>query len=403
MNQNDKSENKIEGSTDFKKIGVRRNKYGNRKPKKIQAKWMILSVLLWVFIFGVLLSFVYYAWQTSPIDKHNEELIYFTINEGDSSEEIAKTLLESGLIRNTNIFKIYSKIKNENHFVEGRYKAAKNNSFKEIVDMIIEGRIDNSFVIFQILEGKNIRHIAKKANEEFEINEEEFINTINDSKYLDSLIDKYWFLTNAIKNKEIYYALEGYLFPDTYHFDRESTDSKLIIQTMLNRTEEILEPYKSQYIDINGKMKKDLKIMPIHQVLTLASCAELEGAGEEYRQEIVGVFINRLDNGMSMGSDPTTYYAIKVDISERDVTMAEIMLENPYNTRGPNMIGKVPIGPICSPSEESIKATFNYKKTENFFFVSDKNGKMYFTENEMQHDAKIEELIEAGLWYIHEE
>ena len=104
-----------------------------------------------------------------------------------------------------------------------------------------------------------------------------------------------------------------------------------------------------------------------------------------------------------MGSDPSTYYAIKVDISERDLTMSEIMKENPYNTRGPNMIGKVPIGPICAPSKESIDATFNYKVTKNLFFASDKNGKMYFSATEAEHDEKIEELIDSGLWYIHEE
>lgn len=403
MNQTNDNENIIETSTEFKKIGVRHNKYGNRNPKKVKMKSTILSLIIWGLIIAILSGVVVYFWQISPLNRENKENIYFVIEEGESSEHIAKTLVQKGLIRNESFFKLYTKIKDINHFVEGKYKASQKDSFKEIMNMIVNGEVDDTLLIFQILEGKNIRYIANKVQEEFGINKIDFMNKVNDKVYIDTLIEKYWFLNKDIKNKNIYYYLEGYLFPDTYHFDKEDTDIELIIETMLNRTEEILEPYKSKYVDDEGKDLMTIKTMPIHQILTLASCAELEGAGEENRREIVGVFINRLQSGMNMGSDPSTYYAIKVDISERDLTMSEIMKENPYNTRGPNMIGKVPIGPICAPSKESIDATFNYKVTKNLFFASDKNGKMYFSATEAEHDEKIEELIDSGLWYIHEE
>ena len=403
MNQINDNENIIETSTEFKKIGVRHNKYGNRNPKKVKMKSTILSLIIWGLIIAILSGVVVYFWQISPLNRENKENIYFVIEEGESSEHIAKTLVQKGLIRNESFFKLYTKIKDINHFVEGKYKASQKDSFKEIMNMIVNGEVDDTLLIFQILEGKNIRYIANKVQEEFGINKIDFMNKVNDKVYIDTLIEKYWFLNKDIKNKNIYYYLEWYLFPDTYHFDKEDTDIELIIETMLNRTEEILEPYKSKYVDDEGKDLMTIKTMPIHQILTLASCAELEGAGEENRREIVGVFINRLQSGMNMGSDPSTYYAIKVDISERDLTMSEIMKENPYNTRGPNMIGKVPIGPICAPSKESIDATFNYKVTKNLFFASDKNGKMYFSATEAEHDEKIEELVDSGLWYIHEE
>ena len=68
-------------------------------------------------------------------------------------------------------------------------------------------------------------------------------------------------------------------------------------------------------------------------------------------------------------------------MSERDLRQKEIQTYNPYNTRGPNMNGKLPIGPICMPSKTSIAAVIdiikNYTPSDELFFISDKNGKLY--------------------------
>ena len=64
-------------------------------------------------------------------------------------------------------------------------------------------------------------------------------------------------------------------------------------------------------------------------------------------------------------------------MGERDLTIKELDKENPYNTRGPNMNGKIPIGPICNPSKSAIKATINYSETDAYYFVADKTGKVF--------------------------
>ena len=137
----------------------------------------------------------------------------------------------------------------------------------------------------------------------------------------------------------------------------------------------------------------------VHELMTLASIAELEGSSYEDRQEIVGVLVNRLNKNMSLGSDVTAYYAFKVDMGERDLYAKELKTENPYNTRGPNMNGKLPVGPICNPSREAILATLNYKETDNLYFVADKNKKVYFTKTNEEHLKKILELKSKDLWY----
>jgi UPF0755 protein len=89
-------------------------------------------------------------------------------------------------------------------------------------------------------------------------------------------------------------------------------------------------------------------------------------------------------------------------MGDRDLTVKELNTENPYNTRGPNMIGKIPIGPICNSSKSAIRATINYKETDALYFVADKNGKVYFTKNNDEHIKMISRLKKEGLWYTYD-
>ena len=77
---------------------------------------------------------------------------------------------------------------------------------------------------------------------------------------------------------------------------------------------------------------------------TLASIIELEGVSKEDRKMISGVFNNRIKVGMRLGSDVTTYYGAKIEMSERDLTKKELDAVNDYNTRPASMNGKLPIG-----------------------------------------------------------
>ena len=93
-------------------------------------------------------------------------------------------------------------------------------------------------------------------------------------------------------------------------------------------------------------------------------------------------------------------------MSERDLRLKEIQTYNPYNTRGPNMNGKLPVGPICMPSKTSIAAVIdllkNYIPSDELFFVSDKNGKLYTTKTNAEHNTLIKELKAKGLWFVYQ-
>ena len=198
---------------------------------------------------------------------------------------------------------------------------------------------------------------------------------------------------NYKEKPDIYYSLEGYFYPDTYIFENKDVNVKYIFSFVLNYTDKVLSKYKEE-IENSG--------LTVHQVLTIASIAELEGESNDDRAGIVSVFFNRINSKMSLGSDVTTYYAFHVKMGESDLTKAQINTYNPYNTRGPNMEGKIPIGPICNPSESSINSVLNYEDTDYYYFVSDKTGKAYFTKTYAEHQKIIKQLKDENLWFEYE-
>ena len=189
-------------------------------------------------------------------------------------------------------------------------------------------------------------------------------------------------MTNDIFDSRIYYPLEGYLAPDTYEFSKDSS-VKEIIQVMLDQTAKNLSSYRS----LNN----------IHKYITLASMAELEGVNTKDRKMIVGVFNNRLAANMNLGSDVTTYYAFQKNMTG-DLTAKEFATSNPYNTRASDMAGKLPVGPICSVSKSSIDASINPTANDYYYFVADKNGKIYYNKTSSGHLQTIKEIKEAGNW-----
>ena len=143
--------------------------------------------------------------------------------------------------------------------------------------------------------------------------------------------------------------------------------------------------------------KSDLSV---HEIITLASVVELEGAKATDRKGVAGVFYNRLASSAypTLGSDATTYYASKIDDWSYSLTYKELNdCKNKYNTRCSSNTG-LPVGPICNPGIESIEATINPDKHEYYYFVADCNGKVYLTKNSTEHNNIINKLKKEDNW-----
>ena len=318
---------------------------------------------------------------------NNDSLKEIKIEQGTITD-IANILYKNKLIKNKKAFKIYVILTNKTNLKAATYKLSENMGTRKIVNILSKGGYNNDISI-TFKEGINIRKIAKTIEEKTNNKEEDIYKLLKDEKYLDKLIEKYWFLEDTIKNNKIYYSLEGYLYPDTYSIKSKDTKVEEIIEKMLDNTEEKLKKDKS-------KIEKNK--MSVHEILTLASIIELEGSNKEDRKGIASVFFNRMNSNMTLGSDVTTYYGVKIDMSERALTSDEVKECNDYNTRCPSFTG-LPISPICIPSIETIKAVLEPDKTDYYYFVADKNKKIYFSRNQTEHNNTIYKLKKEGLWY----
>ena len=129
----------------------------------------------------------------------------------------------------------------------------------------------------------------------------------------------------------------------------------------------------------------------------MASIAELEGNDLDDRKKIVQVFQNRMQRGMNLGSDVTTYYGARVDMGDRDLYAEEVNTCNSYNTRCASF-KTLPVSPICNPSIVSILAVIESDDNDYLYFVADKNKKIYFSKTLKEHNATILKLKEKNLW-----
>ena len=347
-------------------------------------KKKIIGVILIVVLLIILIPFLFYTHNLKSIGI-NEEVV-FEITSGTSSNKVIENLKNNNLIRDEFCAKVYL------YFTKpvikaGKYSLNKNMSVKEIFKTLNDGKVINENIIITFKEGKRIPNYVTKISENFEYSENDINNVISNKEFLNKLIDKYWFITDEILNTKIYYPLEGYLYPDTYEFDKDAKIEDIIIK-MIDEMNTKLEPFKEMIENDNRSF---------HEIVTLASIVEVEASTLEDRKEVAGIFYNRLDGGWSLGSDVTTYYAAKKEFTQ-ELSEQELNDCNAYNTRSACYIG-LPASPISSVSITSIEAVLNFNETDNYFFVADKNKKIYYSKTNREHEKLIATLKSQDLWY----
>ena len=354
---------------------------------------IITSLILGIIAALILTCIVFYNVNLKAVSNESTE-VDFMVDSGSTYYDVISKLKIEDLIRNELVFKLYIKFNKVNDIQAGTYKLNKNMSVFDIVEMFSKGNTYNpDAIVITFKEGKHMRSIASAIAQYTNNTEDAVYNLIKDKEYLNSLINEYWFIDDSILNNNLYYSLEGYLYPNTYEFKNKDVSVKDIFKTMLDEMDKQLNPYKTDIL--SNKYS-------VHEILTLASVVELEGANSNDRDGIAGVFYNRLNNGEPLGSDVTTYYAEKIEMSDRDLYSSEINEANNYNTRSYHLAGKLPIGPICNPSIKSIIATLYPESHDYYYFVADINKKTYFSETYDEHLTIIDVLKKDGLWYIYE-
>lgn len=317
---------------------------------------ILIIIAIIVIIIG---AFNYYSSGISAIDISNTENIFLMIPSGSSTDSIGNILLEKGLIRSHEVFKVYLKINNKgSRFKAGDYVMSKSMSIDEICILLENGPNIDSTANITIREGLSIAETVKEINEQFTIDTEKFIELCHD---IDYFTNDYEFL-----NESGIISLEGYLYPETYNIYIDSDE-----ETIIRR---LLDGFDAVYKDIlKGKMDESLDL---NSLMTMASIVEGEAMLDSERPLVASVFYNRLDIGWKLESCATIQYAL----GERKIrlTFDDLEIQSKYNTY---TYKGLPPGPINSPGLESIKASLNPENTDYLFFLAKGDGFHYFTDD----------------------
>lgn len=348
---------------------------------------IIIGTILGVFVL-VMAAFTVISFNNlMPVDPESHDVVMFEVKKGWGVNSVIDALEKENLIKDAFILKIYSKLNNLESIYAGNYKLSKSMGPIEIMESLISGKnIENESITVTFVEGKKFPYYVAKIAETFNFKEEDIYNLTTNPEYLNKLIEEHWFITSDILNKDLYYPLEGYLFADTYEFKKNSTIEE-VIGKMLKQMGDKLSVYKEE-ITASGKS--------VHTLLSMASMVELEAVTAEDRLVVAGVFYNRLNKNIPMGSDVTTYYAERKEMTE-SLYMSEINACNAYNTRG-DCAKVFPVGPICSASYSSITAAITPTETDYYYFVADINNKVYFSKTNDDQLKVIRDLRNKGLW-----
>lgn len=341
-------------------------KFRSDKPKiKIRLKTILLiSALSLVFIGCVLAAGLKHWYQTNlkPISQQSAEIIV-AIPQGYSTEEIARLLQSEGVIRNATAFEWYIRFAHlRNGLQAGEYKLSSNLSVQEIADMLASGEVNTT--LFTILPAQRLDQIGA-AFIAAGFSSLDVANALNPANYADH---------PALATKPPAASLEGYLYPESFLVAASTTPAEIIKlsldQMVAALTADVLTGFQRQRLTV-------------YQGITLASIVEQEASGADARKMVAGVFLNRLNIGMALGSDVTYHYA--ADISGQEATP---FIDSPYNTR---MYAGLPPGPISNVSASSLEAVANPTPSDYLFFVAGDDGNIYYSKTQAEHDALANE------------
>lgn len=291
-----------------------------------------------------------------PAGPHSQQLVQ--LKPGSSARRIAADLHRAGIIRSEYAFLLWHYLSGHQSLKAGEYSFDHPARAAEVHDRIARG--DIYFHTLVIPEGFNIFDIATAVEAAGLSRRDDFLQVVREQAPLVHDLDP--------KAP----SLEGYLFPDTYHFTRTQSPHD-IAAAMVHR-------FRQASHEIG--LAQD-----IHEMVTMASIVEKETAASAERPLVASVFYNRLARNMALDTDPSVIYAALLSNRFRGtIYQSDLKYNSPYNTY---KFAGLPPGPICNPGKASLAAAMHPASSDYFYFVSDNQGHHRFAQTMQQHISNV--------------
>lgn len=319
-----------------------------------------------------LLGYLGYEQIRTPVH-HSKSSNVIVVERGESTDSVLSRLESLGIIQNKLVVKAYIKLSgNSSSIKAGDYKFPSPITPIQALKILSTGSREHEK--FTVIEGSTIFDIAENLQKTPALKVSSKSEAMSLLKNVELIKD----FDPAAK------TLEGYLFPDTYFIQKETT-AKQLVSNMVKRFRAVWEK----------DLKKDAlrNNLSVHKTVTIGSIIETEAKLSSERPIVASVIYNRLGKGMRLSVDSTIVYASKLSGKWRGngkVYMSDIKRKSPYNTR---LYKGLPPGPVGNPGLSSMKAALNPGDTNYIYYVRDPdfvNGKhnFYSTSKEFEQGVK---------------
>jgi UPF0755 protein len=282
---------------------------------------------------------------------------------GASADAIARQLYAMGLVHHPLVFRLLAR----QHGVSSRLKAGTYAlsgplSLVGILDALARGDVARRDLT--VPEGRSLDEVAQLVSAE----------GMSLSAFLELARDP-----TPIRDLDpAAVTLEGYLFPDTYDVPQSPDAPRLLVRRMLDRFRSVIRPQLARIAQ---------KGLTVREVVTLASIVELETGRAGERPRIAAVFLNRLEMGMPLQTDPSVIYALKrAGRWDGNIRKRDLDIDSPYNTY---RHAGLPPGPLGSPGRDAILAVIEPAPTKELYFVSRNDGTHEFNETLGAHNRAV--------------
>lgn len=291
--------------------------------------------------------------------------VEIVIPQGASFSTVVDSLAARELISRPGLFTAYARVRGADREIRaGRYLLPTGASWSGLLDVLTAGRVLASALT--IPEGWTLRQMAPRIAELSGVSVSE-VEALFASDSLPAAL--------SVPGP----GLEGYLFPDTYHF-AEGTPPGQVVAVMAEAYQDFWTPARQARLDSLGMTRTELT--------TLASIIQAEAAHVAEMPLISGVYHNRLREGWLLQADPTVLYALGGPRDRLLYADIDSVADSPYNTyRQPGL----PPGPIGAPGLDALEAALNPAQVPYMFFVVGPDGGHVFSTTMAEHNRAVAE------------